>query len=255
MEAMRIEEFHVPNPPPRGEELPSDDGEPLETERHVRQMTLLIESLSDAWSDRHDYYVNGNMFVYYSEAQAREAIAKGTTKYRGPDVFVVLDTDRHERKSWVAWEEGGKLPDVIVEITSPTTAHVDRGIKKEIYAGIWRTAIYVIYDPLEHTLEGYALDPIRRVYRPLEPLPGGDLPIGPLGLALGLRDLPQDHLPGPFLRWIDASGAPLPSGRERAGIERARADEQRARADEERARADAAEARVRELEAALARKR
>jgi hypothetical protein len=31
--------------PPSVDELVIDDGEPMESERHVRQMTLLIESL------------------------------------------------------------------------------------------------------------------------------------------------------------------------------------------------------------------
>jgi Uma2 family endonuclease len=56
-----------PDPPPRGEDLPYDDGESLESERHVRQITLLIESLDLAWAARRDFYVNGNMFVYCSE--------------------------------------------------------------------------------------------------------------------------------------------------------------------------------------------
>jgi Uma2 family endonuclease len=82
-------------PPPRGEDLPHGDGEPMETQRHVEQMLLLIRTLKDAWRDRSDVFVGGNMFIYFSELQAKR------NDFRGPDVFVVMDTVRRERKSWV----------------------------------------------------------------------------------------------------------------------------------------------------------
>ena len=58
--------------------------------------------------------------------------------FRGPDVFVVMDTDRHERKSWVVWEEDGRTPDVVIEIMSASTEKNDRGDKKRIYAKLLR---------------------------------------------------------------------------------------------------------------------
>src|SRR5688572_19329135 len=95
----------IPVVPPGELELPSDDGEPMETNRHRQQMTLLIQSLKRAWADRHDYFVGGNMFVYFSELQVTR------NDFRGPDVFVALDTTDRDRRSWVGWGEG-KLPDV-----------------------------------------------------------------------------------------------------------------------------------------------
>src|SRR5688572_27876357 len=103
--------------------LPSVDGEPMETGFHDAQDTLLKDSLLDAWDERRDFFVGGNMFVYFSEHQVRN------NDFRGADVFVVLDTERKGRKSWVAWEERGRLPDVVIEVTSESTAHVDRGEK------------------------------------------------------------------------------------------------------------------------------
>jgi hypothetical protein len=50
---------------PTEDDLPSDDGEPMETPRHRDQMILLIESLKLHWADRQGYYVGGNMFVHY----------------------------------------------------------------------------------------------------------------------------------------------------------------------------------------------
>jgi Uma2 family endonuclease len=47
----------------------------------------------------------------------------------------------------VAWEEGGQLPDVVIELTSESTAHVDHGEKKRVYAKVWRLPEYFIFDP------------------------------------------------------------------------------------------------------------
>jgi Uma2 family endonuclease len=115
------EPLQFPRRPPSSAELICDDGEPMETGRHHEQMVLLIRSLRHAWRDRSDFYVGGNMFLYFSEAQARN------NDFRGPDFFVVLGTTQRERRAWVVWEEEGKAPDVILELLSESTEHVDRG--------------------------------------------------------------------------------------------------------------------------------
>ncbi len=237
--------------PPGQDELPSEDGQPMDTPRHRKQMNLLIETLEAAWDERHDFYVGGNMFVYFSELQT-----KGQD-FRGPDVFVVLDTDRdRERKSWVAWEERGQLPDVVIELLSESTEAVDRGQKKRTYERVWRTGHYFLYDPQTHTLEGF--EHVRGRYVAITPDARGDLPVASMGLALGVRPGVYSTEDGPWLRWIDGESGALPTATERADAERARADAERTRADAERtradaerARADAACGRVEELEAAL----
>lgn len=65
--------------------------------------------------------------AYYSTRQRK------LEDLRGPDFFVVLDTEYKEGKSWVVWEEDGKYPNLILEILSDTTAQIDRGLKKQIY--------------------------------------------------------------------------------------------------------------------------
>jgi Uma2 family endonuclease len=210
---------------PGQDELPSEDGEPMETGFHDAQDALLKDTLIDAWQDRRDFFVGGNMFVYFSERQVR------SNDFRGPDVFVVLDVERRGRKSWVAWEEGGRLPDVVVEVTSESTAHVDRGEKMRIYARIWRTAAYFIFDPDSEKLDGFVLDTARRAYVPLTPNEYGDLPVAPLGLSLGLRPTSYRDYQRAFVRWIGPDGNPLPSALERAEQERNRAEQERNRAE------------------------
>lgn len=246
------DEPEIPAVPPGEDELPNSDGVPMESQRHLLQMTLLIMSLRDAWKDRHDFYVSGNMFVYYSEHQIKR------NDFRGPDVFVVLDTSDRERKSWVSWGEGGKLPDVVIELLSDRTRHIDRGEKMHIYSRLWKVAQCYLYDPFSYEFEGYQLNEDRS-FVPIAANPNGDLVCPRLGLRLGIRAGRFQGIEAPWLRWIDASGQPLLLASEQAlqalartELERERLEAEFARAIEaERLRADEAERKLRELEAEL----
>lgn len=203
---------YAPTPPPGEDELPYDDGEPMESERHRKQMNVLIDSLDDAWRDRDDVYVGGNMFVYFSELQAKK------NDFRGPDVFVVLDTVRRERKSWVVWGENGRTPNVVVELLSPSTEAVDRGEKMRIYSKLLHVTHYYLFDPVSGVLEGFTLDPVAREYVPTPPDASGDVPCPALGLRLGVRHAQVQGVEADWLRWIDTAGhvVPLAEERERA---------------------------------------
>lgn len=225
-------------PPPRGEDLPTSDGEPMETTRHREQMVLLIATLQDAWRSRDDYYVGGDMFVYYSELQAKHR------DFRGPDVFVVMDTVKRERKSWVVWEEDGRAPDVVIELTSPSTEHIDHGDKMRVYARLLRVAEYYVFDPFTARLEAFEVDPETRAYRPRTADAQGRFNSVATGLTLGVVPGRAGDIDANWLRWIDAAGNVLPTGQERA-------EREAERAEREAERADAAVRRVAELEARL----
>jgi Uma2 family endonuclease len=247
-----LDDPDIPVPPPGEYELPSDDGEPMETNEHRLQMVLLIQSLKQAWAERDDFFVAGNMFVYFSETQVKH------NDFRGPDVFVVLGTSRRSRKSWVAWGEEGKLPDVVIELLSHRTRHIDRGEKMRIYSRVWRTPEYFLYDPISHEFEGYRLDATTLEYAPIVPDSIGDLESKVLHLRLGVREGLFEDVRWPWLRWLDQKGTPLPTPQEHADAERQRADAEQQRADAEQQRADAEhrraeslEARLREMEAKL----
>ncbi len=149
----------------------------MESLRHRSQMNLLIDSLRLAWHKRDDFFVAGNMCLYFSETQAKK------NDFRGPDVFIVLDTVKKERKSWVVWEEDGKTPDVVIELLSPSTEAVDRGEKKRLYARVLKVAQYYLFDPFTAEFEGYQLDPIISGYCLIEPDTHGFLPCHSLGLG------------------------------------------------------------------------
>jgi Uma2 family endonuclease len=212
--------------PPGIDELIYDDGEPLDSFRHREAMTLLLHSLDLHWADRTDYFAGGNMFLYFSMLQVKK------NDFRGPDVFVVLGTERKDRKAWVLWEEDGKRPSVIIELTSPSTAEEDRGRKKDIYERALEVPYYFIFDPATGELEGYRLPGSGRRYEGIPPNAAGRLPVDILGLELGVWHGTYRYIEAPWLRWYLPQGTVLPTSEEVAEQERARADEQAARAAE-----------------------
>ncbi|TAF14057.1 MAG: Uma2 family endonuclease [Nostocales cyanobacterium] len=234
---------------------PSDlysDEPPVETELHLEQIMLLIKCLKWLWKNRTDFYAAGNLSIYYSPNQ------KKTEKFRGPDFFVVLGTEKKNRKSWVVWEEDGKYPHVIVEILSPTTAKTDRESKKELYQETFRTPEYFWFDPYTLEFAGFHLSDGK--YQPIEPNEQGYLWSQQLGLYLGIYE--------GLLRYFTPSGNLVPTPEETAElevkraereaqrakreIERAeretqRAEEEAKRAEEEKQRAERLAAKLREL--------
>jgi Uma2 family endonuclease len=137
---------------PRRVHYPESDGKPMgETDLHRDLMTDLIFALK--WFLRSTRaYVAGNLFIYYEEGNPRAAVA--------PDVFVALGVEQRRRRIFQTWREGGRAPDVVIEITSKKTRKDDRERKPAIYAALG-VREYFIFDPhreyLEPPLQGYRL--------------------------------------------------------------------------------------------------
>jgi len=203
-EATKILEWEPPMPPT---DLIFDDGEPLETNRHRIAMNTLIRSLQQAFSNRNDFFCGGNMFVYYSSQQVRNR------DFRGPDFFTVLNIDgSYPRQGWVVWEEGGRYPDVIVELMSSSTAEVDTGAKKDLYEQVFRTRDYFVFNPFDpNSLAGWRLDE-NFCYQPIIANEQGWLWCQTLGFWLGTWQGTIDREPAVWLRFYDQVGnlVPLP---------------------------------------------
>ena len=172
-------------------ELVYDDGGVLETEWHTYELPLLRGLIRQAMAEhgRTDFYTGMNMFVYCSVEQAREVAEEEGKRlppraFRGPDVFWVGGVENHERKAWIAWEEGGRLPDVLFEMLSPSTAKADRTEKRDLYARVFRAAEYFLYEPETRQLEGLRL--AGRFYQPIQPDGNGRLWSEQLGVSVGL---------------------------------------------------------------------
>jgi Uma2 family endonuclease len=161
--------------------LITDDGVPMETIWHRKCMNLLIDQVEFHLRDRDDFYVGGNAFIYYSPQQARNL------DFRGPDFFFVWDTTRQPtRVCWVVWEENLRTPNVVIELSSPSTRDVDHDAKFKIYRDTLKVGNYFIYDPDTKLLEGWRRD--GRNYVIIRPDENGRLLSDELGLLLGTWD-------------------------------------------------------------------
>jgi len=227
---------------PRGCDLPCSDGVPLESTWHLKSMWLLIASIEQHWLGRTDFFVGGNQFFYFDPKQVKN------NNFQGPDFYVVKGVSRFPlRRSWVTWEEGGRVPNVIVELLSPSTAENDRVDKRRVYLEQLDVREYYCFDPDGFVLEGWRKG--RR--RPVAIKPqGGRLWSEELDLFLGswegvyLRDRET------WLRFFDADGNLSPIAEEVAAERVAAAT---AHAQAEAARANSAEAEVAKLRAELER--
>ncbi|MCA6589308.1 MAG: Uma2 family endonuclease [Pseudanabaena sp.] len=246
----------IPPMPPT--DLIFDDGEPLETNQHRVAMNVLIRSYQQYRGADTDFYVGGNMFIYYSTTQVKNR------DFRGPDFFVALDVDgQRDRLGWVVWEEEGRYPDIIIELMSPSTANVDLGLKKQLYDRVFKTQDYFVYNPFDpNSLQGWHRN---STYEAIAPDERGWLWCESLGLWLGTWQGTIDRETLTWLRFYDQSGAlvllPEEAAQQRAETEaqRAEAEAQRAeieaqraeteaqRAETERLRAERLAARLREL--------
>ena len=214
-----------------------------ETARHFSQIVLLIETLQHRLSGR-DAFVAGNMFLYFSIERGRPA------KAVGPDVFVALDVPsvrERERKSWLVWKEH-KVPDVVIELLSDSTAAYDRTDKKFLYQDEMQVPEYFYADPFSDEIAGFEL--IDGQYRQIVPDAQGRLVSKKLGLALGLWYGTYSELASDWWRFYTLDGEAIPTPAEAERGEREAAQQQAEQAQQQ---AEQAQQHAAELEALLAR--
>jgi Uma2 family endonuclease len=188
-------------------------------------------------------------------------------KPHGPDIMVILGVRERKNRSTFDVAEEGVRPALIIEITSPETAPVDRSTKVDEYDQA-EVPLYIIVDAVlsrrQPTLRlvGYTRTPTG--FQILVPNERGWLWLEPVRLWLGIQDdeivcYDEDGRPlGDYRALSEALAAETQARRE---AEQQAAAEGRARVEaERRAEAEAqariaAEARLRELEAELRRLR
>lgn len=216
-------------------EYPDSDGRPMgETQLHADNLAYLVHMLRMWYERNSQVFVAGNMFLYY--------VPGDRLKHLSADVFVVHGVPTHtdpERRRYLVWEEG-KVPDVVIELTSESTREEDIDDKMALYRDPLGVKEYFLYDPyeeyMEPPLQGYRL--IEGQYQAIEPVEGR-LPSEMLGLHLEAKD--------GFLRLYDpATGRWLPTPPEE---HRAHLQAEAARQQAEAAREHAEAARNQEEEA------
>ncbi len=179
---------------------PESNGQPMTESDATRDYLLYcVEVLQLYFQSRQNVYVSGNLFIYYQEGNPQAVIA--------PDVFVVFGVSHRKRRSYKTWQEHGKLPSFILEITSFSTRRQDEVEKPQLYASL-EVEEYFQYDPtadyLNPQLKGFHLVNGQYVPLPLEissdgtqyihsPVLGLDLQLQiPVQRGLGVVPLPKE---------------------------------------------------------------
>lgn len=212
---------------PDATQLESNEPE-MESSLHYAQLALLVACLEWLWRDRTDFFIGANLTIYFSREQLKnrdfrekhsEPLLIGSKEEAvqsifGPDFFLVNQTQRRPRKSWVVWEEGGQYPDLIVELLSPATEKTDRSLKKALYQDRFRTPEYFWFSPETLEFEGYRL--AGQHYEAIAPNGAGWRWSEVLGLFLGIQDN--------TLRYFHPSGELVPTPEEAAASAQGRAD-------------------------------
>ncbi|MEO6193000.1 MAG: Uma2 family endonuclease [Thermoanaerobaculia bacterium] len=169
---------------------PESDGQPMaETDLHRDEMFDLIQALKRRYRGVPDVYVSGNLFFYYIKGDPRAVVA--------PDVFLVKGVEKRPRRTYKLWEEG-RVPSLVIELTSDSTRDEDLSKKKVCYERLG-VEEYFLHDPyqdyLDPALQGFRLTNDR--YQRIEPETDGSLRSLATGLLLRIE--------GPRLRLVDTA--------------------------------------------------
>ncbi|HVA45732.1 MAG TPA: Uma2 family endonuclease [Pirellulales bacterium] len=149
-------------------DYPTGDGRPLaETPVHQSVLIRMIHVLDHWFEEDSNVYVAGNMLMYYVEGNPRQHVS--------PDVFVTLGIPKDKRRdAYFTWEEGGRGPDLVIEVTSKSTRREDQRKKHALYRDVLRVREYYLFDPrgeyLKPRLQGFRLQ--EGQYVPMEAVDG-----------------------------------------------------------------------------------
>ena len=185
------------------------------------------------------------------------------TAYVTPDVLLAYGVAVPSEEDYAPWEYG-KVPDLVMEMASPSTHAQDSGFKRECYAALgipeyWQHDPHHLY--LTEDLLGWRLRDGAYVPIPLQPDPARSAWIGRsvvldtdwgLDMASGRLRL-WNPVQGRWYLTVDESGPAHEEEAARANQEAAQARQAEAARDQEAARASREAARAREAEAEIAR--
>lgn len=194
------------------ENMITEDDEPMESFYAEKQMRLLVEVLRSSWSpkplddapdEKRKFIAATNVGVFISPFEPPIV----------PDMFLSLDAEpqadwkENEKRSYCLWSYL-KPPEVIVEIVSDKRGG-EFSRKLEIYARM-NVKYYVVFDPRDKYNELLTVfeRSTARFYK------RGDLLLPEVGLSLKLWQGEYEDMESQWLRWCDADGNLILSGKE-----------------------------------------
>jgi Uma2 family endonuclease len=130
--------------PPPSDLYPESDGKPMsDNDIQRRWIVRVIENVRYVFRARNDVYVTGDLLWYPCREDPKISQA--------PDCMVVFGRPRHERRSWLQWEEGGIGPSVVFEIWSYSNTALEWRKKMGFYERYGVREVYLI-DPVDNRL-------------------------------------------------------------------------------------------------------
>ena len=125
-------------------EYPDTDGLPM-ADNDFQAVTMHYAGPALARHFEGRGYVATDTILYY---------VKGNRKvYVAPDVMVVLGVDGSLRNSFTVWEEGGRIPDFVLEVVSNSTQQNDARDKRKVYSKLG-VREYFGYAPNSNRMDG-----------------------------------------------------------------------------------------------------
>lgn len=111
-----------------------------------------------------DFHCDGHVPVYYAANPDRSAI--GCV----PDFFALKNVERKPRKSWVAWDEEGRRPDLAIELLDENIDRMELREKVRVYEKIFRVGEYYFFDRRGNEVIGFRFG---HTYSRIATEPGG----------------------------------------------------------------------------------
>jgi Uma2 family endonuclease len=176
-----------------------EDFEPMpEGDKQRRNLSYTTEALR-LWFEsqpegQQNVYVSGNLFIFYEKNKPEKRIA--------PDTFVVIGMGQGDRTNYKIWEEGGKAPDFVLEITSKGTVTKDREQNPIIYRDLG-VKEYFQYDPTGEYLKPKSLQGVRLEHGEYVDINASILPNNILSLSSEVLGLDLHLYPDKGFRFYD----------------------------------------------------
>jgi Uma2 family endonuclease len=203
--------------------LVTEDSEPVDNVFSEKERRLLVEPLTTSWCPVDAETGEPRTFFAASDVGVFNSVHQPPIV---PDMFLSLDVELPENpdfsvfRSYFIWEFG-KVPDVALEIVSNTKGG-EISNKKNRYAQLG-VQYYVVHDPFgslsDERLRVFELGFGKR-YRQRE-----DFSLPDVGLSLALWRGEFEGFNEEWLRWCDAEGNLILTGKERADFEAERANQ------------------------------
>ncbi|BDT11279.1 Uma2 family endonuclease [Arthrospira platensis NCB002] len=231
---------------PTSDELPDSDDTPVDNEDQNFLPNYLLFLLAIIWKDRNDWYFGVDMGIYHTSGENPRVPVI-------PDGFLTVGVNRRRpgnksRKSYVVWEEGGMVPQLVLEVVSWTPGN-EYESKMAIYEKLG-VLYYVIYNPEYYQRDRHQPFEIYRQIDGKYQLQSGEpywLP--EIGLGIGRTQATVGGIDREILSWFDQYGRRYLSSEELA--QQAQLEAQQAQLEVQQAQLEAQQAQLEAQQAQL----